>query len=221
MARSVSVPTKILQPVILNFQIVSKDGNIPLESNVRIFDTKKNQIIKEGVSANGKLSYSYKGDSAKQLLITIEKDGYVFKNFQMTIPALTSQVQVIEKVVPLDKVKEGYRMVLRNIYFDFNKATLKSESNEEMNRLCKFMKDNSKIKIRIEGHTDNFGSNKYNLSLSEKRAKAVAAYLIAHGISSSRVDYKGYGEEVPLATNDDDDDGREINRRTEFVISKK
>jgi outer membrane protein OmpA-like peptidoglycan-associated protein len=216
-----SVPQKILKPVILNFQIVSKDGNIPLESNVRIFDAEKNEIIKEGMSTDGKLSCSFKEDAGKNLLITIEKDGYVFKNFQMTIPELTSEVHTIEKVIPLDKIKEGYRMVLRNIYFDFNQATLKSESNEELNRLCKFMKDNFRVKIRIEGHTDNFGSYNYNQELSERRAKAVAAYLTAHGISSSRVEYKGYGETVPLATNDDDDDGREINRRTEFVISKK
>jgi outer membrane protein OmpA-like peptidoglycan-associated protein len=215
-------PRKALQPVILNLKIFSREGHIPLDARIRIFDKNKNELIKEGMAVKGTYAYTCKENfGGDKVLITVEKDGYIFKDFQISLPALTSKVQNLENIVILDKVQEGYRMVLRNIYFDFDKATIKPESNEELNRLYKFLKDNPSVRIRIEGHTDDFGSSTYNLDLSARRAKAVVAYLNKQGINSSRVESKGCGENVPLATNDDEEEGRELNRRTEFVISKK
>jgi outer membrane protein OmpA-like peptidoglycan-associated protein len=73
------------------------------------------------------------------------------------------------------------------------------------------------MKIEISGHTDSKGANDYNLKLSDNRAKAVVDYLIKAGIPASRLVYKGYGEEQPIATNETDE-GRQLNRRTEFKI---
>jgi outer membrane protein OmpA-like peptidoglycan-associated protein len=77
------------------------------------------------------------------------------------------------------------------------------------------------MKIEISGHTDSKGSDTYNEVLSRKRAQAVVNWLVANGISRDRLTYEGYGESRPLASNDDEEEGRELNRRTEFKIIKR
>jgi outer membrane protein OmpA-like peptidoglycan-associated protein len=79
------------------------------------------------------------------------------------------------------------------------------------------MKEAPKLKIEISGHTDNKGSAEYNKKLSERRAKSVVDYLLAKGISPDRLKYAGYGMERPLVSNEDEE-GRKLNRRTEFEI---
>jgi outer membrane protein OmpA-like peptidoglycan-associated protein len=80
------------------------------------------------------------------------------------------------------------------------------------------LKENPQYKIKIAGHTDNVGSAEFNKQLSEKRAAAVVEYLKKKGIDSRRLSSVGFGEEKPLASNDDEKEGRELNRRTEFEI---
>ncbi|MDX1373190.1 MAG: OmpA family protein, partial [Nitrososphaeraceae archaeon] len=74
------------------------------------------------------------------------------------------------------------------------------------------------LRVQINGHTDNVGNAVYNKVLSKKRAQSVVDYLIANGISAERLEAKGFGEEKPLVSNDDEIGGREINRRTEIEI---
>ena len=76
---------------------------------------------------------------------------------------------------------------------------------------------NPALRIEIEGHTDNQGTDEYNLELSMKRAQAVYNYLLEHGISADRLTYKGYGESKPVSPNDTEE-GRALNRRTEIRI---
>ena len=107
---------------------------------------------------------------------------------------------------------------MRNVYFSFDRFTLKDESSVELDYLVKMMKSNQIMTIEIAGHTDFKGSERYNISLAQKRANSVKDYLIGKGIPSNRVVSKGYGEKYPLASNDDEAEGRELNRRTEFII---
>ena len=88
----------------------------------------------------------------------------------------------------------------------------------DLDQLVEMMKSKPSMVLEIAGHTDFKGSETYNISLSQKRADAVKNYLVANGIEESRVVAKGYGEKYPLATNDDELEGRELNRRTEFII---
>ena len=111
-------------------------------------------------------------------------------------------------------------MTLNNIFFDFDKATLKKESNFELNQVVKFMKENPTVKIQLSGHTDYKGSNEYNLTLSNERAKAAYNYLVNHGVPKSRMTYKGYGKTQPIADNSTEA-GRALNRRTEILIIAK
>ncbi|PLW93382.1 MAG: hypothetical protein C0592_06340 [Marinilabiliales bacterium] len=112
----------------------------------------------------------------------------------------------------------GDRFVLRNVYFDFDKSTLRPESTEELDRLVALLNALPEIKIELSGHTDNRGSASYNKQLSEDRAKAVVDYLIQEGIEKSRLTYVGFGFDQPIATNETDA-GRQLNRRVEFRIT--
>jgi outer membrane protein OmpA-like peptidoglycan-associated protein len=117
------------------------------------------------------------------------------------------------------KLKMGTRSVLSNIYFKFNKATFKDESFQELNKLESMMSENTGLQIEISGHTDNIGTKEYNKMLSQRRANAVKDYLVKKGVDARRITAVGYGEEKPLASNDDEKEGRELNRRVEFKVT--
>lgn len=117
-------------------------------------------------------------------------------------------------------VQAGMTITLKGVYFDFNKATVKPESHSALADAAKILQDNPDIRVEIQGHTDNIGSDEYNQKLSEQRAWAVVNYLVQNfGVSAARLTAKGYGESRPIASNDTDG-GRALNRRTEFVILK-
>ena len=109
--------------------------------------------------------------------------------------------------------------MLNNIFFDFDKATLKAESFPELNRIVSVMNERSGMQIEIAGHADATGTDAYNLQLSERRANAVARYLREKGISTNRVSVIFHGEKKPVAPNTTPD-GRRRNRRVEFKILK-
>ncbi len=119
-----------------------------------------------------------------------------------------------------DEIEVGQTIELKNVFFEFNKAALLPDSYSELNRVADFLKENPSVEIELAGHTDNIGSDEYNLDLSERRAISVKEYLVAQGIADSRLRAKGYGETKPIAPNDYDW-GREKNRRVEFTILKK
>ena len=108
----------------------------------------------------------------------------------------------------------------QTVFFDFNKATIKSVSFLLLDDVAQAMKDNPTIKVEIGGHTDSVGDDNFNLKLSQKRAESVQTYLIKKGIASNRMVPKGFGENVPIADNRTDG-GRAQNRRVEFLITER
>lgn len=114
-------------------------------------------------------------------------------------------------------VEEGKIIQLRDIFFDTDKAELLPRSYTELNKLLTLMQDNPQMIIEVRGHTDSMGESNYNLYLSRKRSKAVVEYLNQNGIEKSRTRYKGYGNTMPVASNNDEE-GRQLNRRVEFLI---
>jgi len=121
------------------------------------------------------------------------------------------------KNIPLEPIAVGNSMTLRNIFYETDQFRLKSTSFAELDKLVSFLTDNPALRIEIEGHTDNQGTDAYNLDLSMKRARSVYNYLLDHGISENRLSFKGYGESKPVSPNDTEE-GRALNRRTEIRI---
>ena len=124
---------------------------------------------------------------------------------------LLSYVEIINEKIPIP---------LENVFFEFNKYELKSESFSELNRLINFINKNSGVKLEIGGHTDNVGTADYNKKLSEQRAKSVVAYLLAKGVEKSQLVAVGYGEVKPIEPNETKE-GKAKNRRVEFRVLQK
>lgn len=108
--------------------------------------------------------------------------------------------------------------VVRNIYFEFGTSKLKESSDPQLEKLLSYLRKNPQVKIEIGGHTDNVGTTSNNQKISLERATAVKNWLMAKGIDASRLVAKGYGESQPLASNDDEKNGRELNRRIEIRV---
>jgi len=148
-----------------------------------------------------------------------EKTGYypISKNIDLTKER--KETELIENItlLPLEDIlKKETKLSLNNIFFDFDKFTLKKESYPELDRLTRLIKDNPKYKIKIEGHTDNIGSESYNIELSRKRAESVRNYIVSKGVPQKRFSLIGFGSSMPIASNDTEE-GRAMNRRV--VIS--
>jgi outer membrane protein OmpA-like peptidoglycan-associated protein len=125
-----------------------------------------------------------------------------------------------EDTLDLSKIEIDSAIVLKNILFAFNRTELLPESYTEINKLLRLMIFNPRIKIKLEGHTDNIGGYDFNIRLSNARAESVVRYLIEKGIDPDRIEYAGYGFTQPLASNDTEE-GRKINRRVAFKVVKK
>jgi outer membrane protein OmpA-like peptidoglycan-associated protein len=119
----------------------------------------------------------------------------------------------------MQPIAGGSKIVLNNLFFDSNKSKIRKDSYVELDKVLKFLKDRPDIKVEVAGYTDNKGDDKSNIKLSEARSKAVMDYLVKKGIQNTRVTYKGYGKEDPVASNDTEE-GRQMNRRVELKILK-
>ncbi len=144
-------------------------------------------------------------------------DGYYPSSRNIDLSAIKALPGVTEDITlpSIDEIKSSrIKVLINNVFFDFDRFDLKLESFPELNRLASFlnMPENQDLKIEIEGHTDIVGSNEYNFSLSEKRAKAVSKYLIDKGCYPNRIRTKGYGATQPIDSNDSPE-GRAKNRR--------
>lgn len=132
---------------------------------------------------------------------------------------------ILEVPVPEDDLsriplEEGQIIRLKNIFFETDKYELLPRSYIELNKLLDIMRRNPEMVIEIRGHTDSRGEDRYNQYLSRKRAEAVVEFLLANGISAERTRYKGFGDTLPVATNETAA-GMQLNRRVEFLIIKK
>jgi outer membrane protein OmpA-like peptidoglycan-associated protein len=142
----------------------------------------------------------------------------VFVNQNLGIEGASAEERTITRTVELRKLQTGTVSVLRNIYFDFDKASFKTESYNELNKLERMMQQNPDLRVEIAGHTDNIGTAAYNKQLSQRRAEAVKDFLTKKGVDPRRITAVGYGKTKPLASNDDEEEGRELNRRVEFKV---
>lgn len=198
--------------------IIDEKTKQPLLSSIDLIDNKTNQILATFESNEATGRYLVSLPSGKNYGLAVKANGYLFHSENFDLPD-TAQYQEIEKEIALKKMEVGSKIVLRNIFFDFNKSTLRPESNSELANLLTLLTENPKLKIEISGHTDNIGSAAYNKKLSESRAQSVVTFLLGKGIDKGRLTFAGYGFDQPIAPNDTEE-GRQLNRRTEFKVLK-
>lgn len=142
--------------------------------------------------------------------------GYVYKDTILHIPYTDKD---LTHTIPLVALRKAMVLQLRNIHFDHNSSALTPSSYEELDKLVKLMQDNPSMLIELSAHTDDVGSDQYNIRLSQQRGEAAKRYLVRKGIEKERIDAKGYGKNKPLVPNNSDEN-RAINRRVEFTINE-
>lgn len=131
-------------------------------------------------------------------------------------------MQIDASLNPIDVIVTEEAIVLKEINFEYNKSNITQEGAFELDKLVQVMKNNDKLTILVKSHTDNRGSDAYNLDLSDRRAKSTVQYVISKGISANRISGKGYGESEPKIDCKENCTEEEfaINRRSEFLIVK-
>jgi outer membrane protein OmpA-like peptidoglycan-associated protein len=197
-------------------------------AKISVVDTIANKVIySQQLDATG--SYSFELEEFQPLKLVAEKQYYYPRSFHFYKSRLPDADTLFNPVVCLpheDTAKPypvGKPVVMKDIYYDFDKATLRPESYPVLDTLAKVMRMYPKMEIEIGAHTDSKGTDAYNLKLSAARAKSCVDYLMKVGIEASRMYSKGFGESIPVAPNTtpggkDNPDGRALNRRTEVKV---
>jgi outer membrane protein OmpA-like peptidoglycan-associated protein len=211
--------TRGLQPLKYVVSVVdASDQATPLPAKVKLVGAKDNVIVPFTPMGDGVFEFNIMNDKPKEYRLSVDVDGYIFQNINIKLEGASTQEKIVNRKVAMRKLVVGVTSILKNIYFDFDKATFKTESYTELNKLEAMMSQNQNMVMEIGGHTDAIGTKEYNKYLSLIRAQAVKDYLVKKGINTRRVKTIGHGKSRPLASNDDERGGRELNRRVEFKV---
>lgn len=227
--QSFKIPT-LYNDTTLNIEMLLTPVARKLMIAGNVYDKKTNKLI------NANLKLALKGDSRNSASLSATNG-----KFEHTVPRLgmyhiaasaegylnasdsvaieDEALSPVTKDIFLEPIEIGVTVRLKNIYFDFDKTTLKRESFVELNKVVEFLKQNKTVEIEIAGHTDDKGSDEYNNTLSQGRSQAVVDYIVSQGIESFRLTAHGYGESKPIDTNGTEE-GRANNRRVEFTVLK-
>ena len=217
LAPAVAVATA--QVTILKGTVTDAATHQPLDAAIDLVDNTSGQTIANFRSNATSGRYLVSLPSGTNYGIVVRQEGYLFHSENFDLPTGTAYSEVV-KDIPLKRLELGTTIVLRNIFFDTGKATLRPESTAELQRLQKLLTETPALKLEMAGHTDNVGEAAMNQDLSQRRAQAVVTYLTQHGTAAARLTAAGYGEtkpEVPNTTKGN----RQLNRRTEFKVTAK
>jgi outer membrane protein OmpA-like peptidoglycan-associated protein/tetratricopeptide (TPR) repeat protein len=219
--KEVAPPVALPEPpkelaLYLQGKISDSETGDPVMAKIDVIDLSNDNVVATTASSDVDGTYRVRLPAKKSYIIDLRASGFLSDMKQINIPgSYTAESYKLNAV--LIKVKVGKKVVLNNILFQTGKSILTSSSYTELDRLLGILNDNPQMKIEISGHTDNTGSLQLNLKLSEDRAKAVVEYLVQKGIDRTRLEYKGFGPQQPIAENTTAD-GRSKNRRVEFKI---
>jgi len=191
----------------------------PVEASIELVDNSTGRVVGNYNSNPRTGRFLVVLHSGKNYGIAISAPGYLFHSENFDIPEEAAYKEV-NKTIYLKKLEVGATIVLRNIFFDYDKATLRPESKAELDRVYDLLVKNPTLKIELSGHTDDIGSDEYNMKLSQKRAESAMAYLVQKGIDPSRIKAVGYGETQPMVPNTSEEN-RQLNRRVELKVIAK
>jgi outer membrane protein OmpA-like peptidoglycan-associated protein/tetratricopeptide (TPR) repeat protein len=191
-----------------------------LEAKFELIDLEsgKTVIVSKSDAVTGEFLLSLPVN--KNFALNVSKEGYLFYSDNFSLQDENTVTKPFIKDIPLQEIKVGQTVILKNIFFDTDKYDLKDASRVELGKLIDLLNKNPKIRIELSGHTDNVGSEEHNSTLSQNRAEAVYNYLILHGIAKERLTYTGFGFSRPIDSNSTEQ-GRANNRRTEFRVIQK
>lgn len=211
--------TPICGVEVLTIVTDAKTGALLSNARVAIVDSKKNVIATETSNARGEVTYRVLCD--QEYSLQVAKDGYESNTFSVA-KSKGGKTTVNAALQPIDVIVTPTEIVLKPIFFEYDKSNITQEGAFELDKLVQVMKNNANLVILAKSHTDNRGTDTYNLSLSDRRAKATMQYIISRGISKDRISAKGMGETEPKVDCKETctEEQHAQNRRSEFLIVK-
>ncbi len=196
--------------------VTDKNTRFPLKASVQLVDLESGEMVATSYSDPKTGEFLVVLPIGKDYSLFVQKEGYLFhsENFSL-LTALPNEPFIIN--VALQPINAGEILTLKNIFFETASDDLRDISQTELNKVVDLMQKNPTMKVRVNGHTDNVGSDTDNLKLSLDRSLSVKNYLVSKGIGADRITYKGFGESKPI-DNNGTENGRANNRRTEIEI---
>lgn len=197
----------------------AKTGAILANASVSIVDDKKNIIATEVSNSKGEVTYKVDCDISYAIVAT--KDGFESNTIEVA-KSNGGMVTIPIALQPIDVIITETEIILKPIFFEYNKSNITREGAYELDKLVQVLKSNDQLIILAKAHTDNRGGDVFNLNLSDRRAKATAQYVISKGIQAYRISGKGMGESEPKVDCKENCSEEEYaqNRRSEFLIVK-
>jgi outer membrane protein OmpA-like peptidoglycan-associated protein/tetratricopeptide (TPR) repeat protein len=202
-------------PIVMKCDLKDKKTLSVVNGEVEI--TAGENVIAKLYTVDGKCEYRLEIDVDYEVIV-------IAKGYKIVKEKLRFSKDDLQKTIylgnfDLEELELGDKFVLKNVYFDYNKSNLRSESVNELNILKEFLLNNPDVRVEVSAHTDNRGSANYNYSLSESRAESVMEWLVNNGINPAMLVSKGYGFDQPIVANDTEEN-MQLNRRVEFKIIK-
>lgn len=204
-----------LQTLYVKGYVFDSVSNARLAAQLELTDLGTGQVVSV-LQSDKEGNYLVPLPVGKDYAFNVNRRGYLFYSDNFSLQS-RQPGEPFEKNIPLQPIAIKASIVLHNIFFASKQFTLQPASVNELDKLTRLLQDNPGMRIEIGGHTDNVGSDKDNLLLSENRAKSVVKYLTDKGVATTRLVAKGYGETLPVASNDTEE-GRAQNRRTTFTV---
>ena len=202
--------------IIVQGDVRDKKSGEMLLAEVMVEDMESGQVIKKTDVDPKTMEYEIKVPAGKKYAIYSNKEKYLPISKMLDTQDITPNT-TLRRDLEMVPFKVGETVRLNNIFFDTGKATLRPESYRELDRVIKLFTYSPNLKIEIDGHTDDVGSEQSNQALSEARAKTVRDYLLSKNLSEDKITYLSFGESSPIAENTSEE-GRQLNRRVEFKI---
>ena len=207
----IKAPKLFLEGSVLNNNTLD-----PIQATVRVEQEGEVVEIAESDPETGMFKVAL--GSEGKFILSAQAEGFLQAIDSVEIYEVKADTSVYKDLY-LQPLEVGLSVRLNNIFFDYNKTTLRPESYPELDKVVEMLEQNPNLQIEIGGHTDSRGSDTYNAELSQGRADAVRAYLVENFVEPERVSSVGYGESRPEVSNDSEEN-MQINRRVEFTILK-
>lgn len=190
------------------------DARLEAQFILKDMETNKEVVRSYSDRKNGKFLVTLPID--KRYALLVNKPGYLPYSIEFNLTVPENSTEPYNQDVPLEPIHTTKPVLLDNVFFDLDSYVLRKESYPVLDDFAAFLKDNAKLKIELQGHTDAQGDDQRNMTLSDNRAKAVMEYLVKKGISADRLTAKGYGETKPNTVSID---GKSIELTEEYINS--
>ena len=219
-AREIFYPVEIPQ-IALHGKIRDNNTKQPIPFAIAILyeETMGGLVVLDTFETDQSARYNFELEGGKTYRVLGNAPNY-FAN-EITVETPPESADLERNIdIELDPIIIGQAIVLQNVYYDFDEHYLRPDAIMPMDTLVDIMLKNPEMNVQMGSHTDSYGSNRYNNDLSDKRALSAARYLIFKGINPARISWFGYGKTQPLINPEMTPEDGQVNRRTEFRVTK-